>query len=283
MQLGILFWFYKDPIVCGNRLRQLRRENPSTPIFGLFGGPPEDRERFTASLSRWLDDFWAYPSGADSRWKWRHGDALLSRWFTDRGEALEWDSVFVAQWDLVAVRPLQRLLPSMEKGDMLLSGLRPVREVESWWQWTQEPHRGEYEEFLGHVASRLGPVEDPMCCQFIAMVIPRDFLCPYAAIERPELGFLEYKVPVYAQAFGVPLVPDTCFRPWWPEEPATAGSKRTDRLVHAWGTQVKLPVIWYEAHRPGGRRAFHPYRGIYPHDLRSVGEAARARLGHRPA
>ncbi len=42
VQLGILFWFYRDVGLCRNRLRLLRRRNPGTPIYGLYGGPRSD-------------------------------------------------------------------------------------------------------------------------------------------------------------------------------------------------------------------------------------------------
>lgn len=275
MELGILFWFYRDARLCENRLRMLRRRNPGVPVYGLYGGPLRDAVRFASALGPMLDDFWAFPLERDPAWKWRHGDLVLSRWYSERGSALPWDSVFVAQWDMVVTAPLRKVLPTLEVGEMLLSGLRPVREVEQWWQWVRWEHRTEYEAFLAHVEAALGAVPDPMCCQFIGMVLPRQFLDRYAGIEQPELGFLEYKVPVYAQAFGVPLVPDTCFRPWWPEEPATSGAKRTDQLMHAWATPVRLPLMMYESLRPGGRRVFHPYHGIYPFDVASVREGLR--------
>jgi hypothetical protein len=279
VQLGILFWFYRDVALCRNRLRLLRRRNPGVPIYGLYGGPPADAARFSAVLSGLLDDFWAFTDDRDTRWKWRNGDIMLSRWFVERGASLPWDSVFLAQWDLVAVAPLSGLLPPMAVDDMLISGLRPVREVEAWWQWVRGEARHEYDEFLAHVAAAYGPVRDPLCCQFIGLVAPRSFMARYAAIDRPELGFLEYKLPVYAQAFGTPLVADTCFRPWWPEEPATSGASRTESLVHAWATPVRLPVMVYESLRPHGRRLFHPYHGIYPHDVASVGDVLLRRHG----
>ncbi len=279
MQLGILFWFYRDVVVCENRLRLLRRRNPGVPIYALYGGPRSEERDFTAALGPLVDDFWAYPDDRDERYKWRHGDIMLSRWFTGRGAGLAWDSVFLAQWDTVVVSPLRTVLPAMAPGEMLISGVRPVREVEAWWQWTRGEARREYDTFLDHVARRWGPVSDPLCCQFIGLVAPRAFMSAYAGIDEPELGFLEYKIPVYAQAFGIPLVPDTCFRPWWPEEPATSRATRTETLVHAWRTPVRLPVMLYESRRPGGRRIFHPYHGIYPHDVTSLAELARHRRG----
>jgi hypothetical protein len=275
VQLGILFWFYKDAEVSQNRIRMLRRRNPELPIYGLYGGQPEDAARFSRALGGLLDDFWSFPRAKDSRWKWRNGDLVLSSWFTERGRQLEWDSVFLAQWDTLVCAPIRRILPPLAPGEMLVSGLRPVSEVEGWWQWMLGDAKKEYDAFRLHLAARYGAVDDPKCCQFIVMVLPRRFFEGYSSIEEPELGFLEYKVPMYAQAFGVPLVEDTCFRPWWPEEPATAGAKRTASLMHAWRTPVRLPVVLFERFRPGGRRVFHPYHGIYPHDFASLAALLR--------
>ncbi|HMK62365.1 MAG TPA: hypothetical protein VK386_02000 [Acidimicrobiales bacterium] len=281
MRLGIVFWFYRDVAVCENRLRLLRRRNPGLPIFGLYGGPRADAPLFDARLSSWLDDFWAFPDEVPIEWKWRNGDLMLTRWFTERGTELHWDHVFVAQWDMVVTAHLESWLPSMGEGEMLLSGLRPLTEVEKWWQWTSwEQNRPEYEQFMAHVRRQYGVVDDPMCCQFIGLVVPRQFFAAYQGVDRPELGFLEYKVPVYAEVLGMRLVPDTVFRPWWPEDPAHS-PRRREQLVHAWSSQVRLPMVLAEALRPAGRRAFHPYRGIYPHDVASLGHLIRARRERR--
>lgn len=275
VKLGILFWFYKDALLCENRLRLLRRNNRGVPVFGLYGGAPDRVNEFESVLGHELDDIWAFPSEKDSEWKWRNGDLMIAQWFSERGTHLDWDAVFLAQWDMVVCAPIHRFLPPMSRGEMLISGLRPVREVEGWWQWVRGENLVEYRRFLEVVAEHHGPIADPLCCQFIAMVLPRDFLERYSTIDQPELGFLEYKVPVYAQAFGIPLVPDTCFRPFWPEEPRERPPKRTDALMHAWRSPLRLPVMLYEAKRPHGRRVFHPYRGIYPHDLKSFPELLR--------
>lgn len=282
MQLGVLFWFYRDVAVCRNRLRLLRRQNPELPIYGLYGGPPELTSTFAEHVGPLLDDFWAFDEQRDTDWKWRHGDLMVARWHAARGKDLAWDSVFLAQWDMVVTERLATVLPQMAPGEMLLSGLRPVREVTAWWRWTRwEETRAEYEALLERVTARHGAVSDPQCCQFIGMVLPRQFLSRYAEIDEPELGFLEYKVPIYAQAFGIPLLPDSCFLPWWPEEPGASGAPRRAKLLHAWRTPVRLPMVLAEAARPGGRRIFHPYHGIYPHDLRSVFDVLERRRERR--
>jgi len=274
--MAILFWFYRDVTVCENRLRQLRRLNPGVPVFGLFGGPPDQIPIVEARLGRLVDDLWSYPEDRTAEWKWRNGDLMILSWFSDRGRTLPWDSVLLAQWDLLMLKGFGAFVPDLEKGEMLLSGLRPVREVEPWWQWLRgEARRAEYEEFISHVSARYGHVAEPMCCQFITGVIPRGFLERYGAIAEPELGFLEYKVPVYAQVFGTPLVGDTCFRPLWPEEPGAATTRSARTLLHAWPSALPSRVVLAEAVRPGGRRVFHPYHGVFPHDLRSIPELAR--------
>jgi hypothetical protein len=272
VKVGILFWCYKEPVLCQNRLRLLRKHNKGVPIYGLYGGPPGEADDFRAALGPMLDDFWAFPREEEPTWKYRNGDMVLQSWYEARGQDLAWESIFVAQWDMVLVTSVADLLPPMGPDDMLLSGLRPMREVEAWWHWTRGRHGDEYRAFMDMIRARYGEVTDPQCCQFIGVVAPRRFFECYAGIERDELGFLEYKIPVYAQVFGIPLVADTCFRPWWAEDPAMAGAKRTDRLVHAWPTSVRLPVMLYEAARPGGRRVFHPYHGVFPHDVASLGE-----------
>ena len=47
------------------------------------------------------------PTTRDTQWKWRNGDIMLSRWFTERGETPRSGTrSFLAQWDLVVVAPL---------------------------------------------------------------------------------------------------------------------------------------------------------------------------------
>ena len=141
VQLGILFWFYRDALLCENRLRMIRRLNPGVPIFGLYGGPLNEQAAYTKAASM-MDDLWVFPDDMDTRWKWRNGDLVLSRWYAERGVTLAFDSVFLAQWDLVVTVPLKDLLPDLAPGEMLLSGVRPVREVEDWWLWTARRRPG---------------------------------------------------------------------------------------------------------------------------------------------
>ncbi len=225
-------------MVCQNRLRLLRRRNPGVPIYGLYGGPRSaTRSGSRPRSGRLLDDFWAFPDDRDERYKWRNGDVMLSRVVhrtretTWHGTRSSWPS---GTWSWS--RPCDASCPHGGGGHAHLRraarprgrsrggsgrGARPGASTKRSWR---------------HVARRSGPVDGPH-----VLSVHRAGRAPrvhgaYAGIDEPELGFLEYKIPIYAQAFGIPLVPDTCFRPWWPEEPGTSRATRDrdpgPRLAH---------------------------------------------------
>lgn len=279
MRLGVVFWCYRDPVVCRNRLRVLRRRNPGLALYVLYGGPPAAAAAFEAALGPYADDFYVHEGDEDAEWRWRNGDLMLARWHDRRGRHLAWDSVFVVQWDMVLTAPVGDILQPLEPGDMLLSGLRPLSEVAPWWHWLKDGRDAEYDAFFARLAREHPEHADDVrwCCQFVGVVFPRPFLEAYAAVPDPELGFLEYKIPAYAQVFGVRLVPDETFRPWWAEEPVDVPAPRWQRQLHAGMWELRLPLVLAEARRPGGRRLFHPYRHVYPFDLRSAGEWLAAR------
>ena len=148
------------------------------------------------------------PAGG-KRWKWYHGDLLLLEWYLRRGVDLEWDTVFVMQWDMLVFAPLQRILPGLRKNEIYFSGLRPVSEIEEQWTWTSaERHpefRANYLAFISHLENHFGHVAPPLCCLAIIMALPRVFFEKFAQVPQPALGFIEYKLPTYADLFGIRL------------------------------------------------------------------------------
>ena len=261
MQPDVLFWFYKDFDVCADRLRTLRRLNPKVRVFGLYGGASGQVRAAKESLDGFLDDFYAFEEEQDARWKWRTGDLMIARWHRDRGCRLEWETLFVFQWDMVVLASLEELFPTLKPGEILLSGYRPLTEVESWWGWVQEYNARSYEDFRAFrvfLAEQLGYCGELFACQFIVACLPRRFMDKYVEIGPPEVGFLEYKFPTLAKVFGVPVCVDHPYRPWWALEPATRQASASDRILNAAGDPVQFSTILDELSRPNGRRIFHP-------------------------
>lgn len=266
MRLACLFWFYKSPEVCENRLRILRKYNPDVRVFGLYGGDLDATCEFQQRLEPYLDDFYCFPDARPHDWKWRHGDRMIARWFSERGRALEWDTVFIMQWDMLVFDRIEHQFPNLQRGEVLISGLRPVSEVFPWWSHVRpdSPDRAEYDRFLNLIREKYNYDDEPLCGLFIVVCLPREFLIRYAEIPEPELGFLEYKVPIYAQIFGTPFCRDHRHRPWWDDHPHAKSQSLFARALNAGRQNVPLRVI--AAHRafPWGRRIFHPVFDSYP-------------------
>lgn len=266
MKLAVLFWFYKDPDLCENRLAVLRRANPAARIYGLFGGDPAQAGHFRQRLGRHLDDFYVFDAVRDAHWKWYHGDQMIAHWYRERGVSLEWDSLFVAQWDMLVFGRLDVLFGGLRAGEMLFSGLRPVREVDPWWWYVREgsAEREEYLRFLHFVRETQGFAGEPLCGEFIVVCLPRAFLARYVDIPQPELGFLEYKMPIYAQIFGIPFCTDHPYAPWWGDDPATRDAPLLARALNSESQDVPLRSVCTHLAWPWGRRIFHPVFRDYP-------------------
>ena len=264
MTPDVLFWFYKDFETCESRLRSLRRLNKSVRVYGLYGGPLSKADEARKRLAEWLDDFYAFPEDSEAKWKWKNGDKVLATWYRDRGHQLDWETIFVLQWDMLLLAPMETLFRNLRPGEILLSGHRPLTEIEAWWPWANPRNvekRKDLESFRTLLADKFDYHGDLLACLFIVACLPRVFLEHYAAAGPPECGFLEYKVPTMARVFGIPECLDHSFHPWWAANPATKRVPAAQRTLNAVGQEVSLSVILREAARSTGQKVFHPVSG----------------------
>ncbi len=279
MKLATLFWCYKEPAICADRVRLLREHDPESPIYVLFGGDPAQTGEFRAQFGDLVDDFYVFddprPAGAGdadttfrsgTHWKYLYGDLLIAAWFRDRGRALEWDTVVVVQWDMLVYGRLDDVFACLGEGEALFSGLRPIAEVEDDWNWVARSNaheRANYEAFLAHARERYGFGGEPRGYVAVVTCLPRVFLERFAEVDRPELGFLEYKLPIYAEAFGVPICEEHPFRPWWGAvEPFSKA-----HTLRARPDEISATTILSNLRRSDGARVFHPYWRRAPRGL----------------
>jgi hypothetical protein len=262
-RLAILFWYYKSPDVCANKLRLLRLFNPGTHILGLYGGELDEFSSFDSALSPWLDDNWAFPENKDAEWKWRHGDRMIASWFLERGRQFEWDTLVIMQWDMLALAPVKKIFADLHKDELYLPGLRHLEGIESRYWWTKPSTEvyGDYLAFKTWISNLHGKKALPLqVCLFFSAALPRSFLDRYALIPEPELGFLEYKIPAYANIFGnamrdLPNLPVSWFGDTLPRKRKTLTTAKADILP---GT------IAAEYLTPRGARMFHPVTVCFP-------------------
>jgi len=280
MKLAIVFWFYKEPEICQNRLQILRQYNPTTPIYGLYGGDLAAADQYKSALSLYLDDFYVFSEAKDSYWKWIQGDLMITQWYRDRGKHLEWDTIVVVQWDMLVFGAVEELFSMLKQDEILLSGLRPVAEVENDWQWVSPKIpdlRQRYLDFLAHVRKIYDYKQNPLGCLFIVVGFPRTFLEQYSKVEEPELGFLEYRIPMYAQVFETPFCHNHPFDAWWVDVDPVFWVKNP--LKRAWLSlylrlnpnplnpakrEISLIPIYRHLATKSGARVFHPYEQIFP-------------------
>jgi len=280
MRLAILFWFYKEPEICENRLQILRQHNPSTPIYGLYGGDLADIDTYKSILTPYLDDFYAFSEEKDSYWKWIQGDLMITQWYRDRGKDLNWDTIVIVQWDMLVFGAIEDLFSMLKPDQILLSGLRPIHEVEADWSWVSPKvpdRRQQYLKFLDYVNHRYDYQEQPLGCLFIVVGFPRKFLEQYSYIEQPELGFLEYRIPIYAQIFGIPFCTNHPFSAWWVDcDPIFSVKNPLKRAFNSIylrlnpnplnpaKREISLIPIQRHLQNPNGAHIFHPYEKVYP-------------------
>ncbi|WP_271252861.1 hypothetical protein [Pseudanabaena sp. Chao 1811] len=280
MKIAILFWFYKEMDICKNRLSLLRQNNPNIPIYGVYGGDLSTVNDYKLQLEKLLDDFYAFPEDKDSQWKWLQGDLMLTHWYRERGQYLSWDTVAIVQWDMLVFGNIDQLFAMLKQDQILLSGLRPIKEVENDWLWVTPKvpdHREQYLNFLEYVKKTYDYQHEPMGCIFIVVCLPRIFLEAYSKVEHPELGFIEYRIPMYAQIFNIPFCTNHPFQAWWvdgdPVFQATNALQRAINLVkirlnpnplNPTRSDISLVPIFRHLNTKKGARIFHPYQYLFP-------------------
>lgn len=259
MKLAILFWIYKEIDVCVNRAQWLRRENPDTPIYCLYGGPIEDAAHFEQRLIGLVDDYYAFAEDWDLIRKWLNGDQMLSHWYRERGAALDWDTIFIAQWDMVLLTSARKICGGLKEGEIILPGLRPISEVAHFWNWTKPGSKDleDFERFRTDLEARDAWPDEPLCCNFLTAALPRAFLARYAE-EAPENGFLEYKIPILAQSWGFTFCLDHPIQPKWLNERKFPLHERFWVTLHAEKFPIRPVVLAANRAWPWGHRVFHP-------------------------
>ena len=263
MKLAIIFWFYKEPEICLNRLILIKKHNPDCRIFGLFGGDKNDAEMYQTKLDAYLDDFYVTTMCDKPKdYKWIHGDLMILDWYQNRGAWLDgWDSVAIVQWDALILGKIADQLPGIKKGELFISGTKRLDHfTESQWSWTK-PDGDDYDNYIAfkkYIAEEHEYTDQLLCSLFIFSVFPREFFEKWLTIKDKEIGMLEYKLPTYAKIFNIPLYTKN-LGVWWFEEKA----RRGETAMNALEVEISKDYIDSELKKEDGLRIFHPYFKIW--------------------
>lgn len=132
MKRIILFRFYKNPLICKNRLQLLCKFNPQIKIYGLFGGKETKLPIFERILNPYLENVFSLAQKGPE-WNWKNGDLAVRLWFKDYGKKIDFEIPHQVEWDLLFFKPIVEIYQKIPPDGNGLTGLIPLEEVEDKW------------------------------------------------------------------------------------------------------------------------------------------------------
>lgn len=257
MKRIIVFRFHAHPTICENRLRSLKKFNPSVKIYGLFGGLEKDYRKFQRKLLPYLEHCYCIKDKTD-RWKWKNGDLALRMWYTEFGNTLSFDMLHLIEWDLLVLDSLDNIYKDISLNAIGLTLLVPLQDVANQWVWTaEEPFKSEFDVLLAWAQEKFGYRLKPYGSQGPGICLPRQFLEAYSSVEIPELCNDEVRIPLFGQIFGYTMCDTHFCDDWFPQ-----GAQQTFHCQTQTSPEVSLSTINRELFKPTGARAFHPFRKL---------------------
>jgi hypothetical protein len=258
-KIAILFWCYKYPEICADRVSLLRHKNPGTPIYVLYGGSAQGAADMEKAIACFIDDFWMFDQQRSARWKWENGDRLIARWFACRGYSLDWDNIFVAQWDMLITTSIESLIGERPDHAAVFTGLLPLDEVRSWWKWSRGYRKklrlAIFRARLILIERYFGPI---FTAPFIIVFVSRCYVRRLSKIVMPLLGFIEYRCPTFAAAWGYNLWTTDQLEAYRQANPNTTSIPENRKIISASKVPVSNQIIRDETMKDNGSRVFHP-------------------------
>lgn len=274
----VLFRFHKKPLVVKNRIKLLKKYNPEIDIYGLFGGKEEDFPSMKRYLRRDLKNIYRVKPKYQG-WMWLNGDLAVSEWYRKIGKDIDFDRVYLLEWDAIILASLKDAYKNIPKEGIGLTDLRSIEDAFEGWYWlNNEPWKGFWLELLNRVRKKYNYTGDEKVSIFGLPVFTKSFLENYSKVNiettiyqknikenRWDYKYLpeferkmvlchdEIRLPLYAEILGYKMY-DTGFLP--------KDKKEEEEYFNANGWEVKLTTILEEAKNPNGRKVFHPYRKI---------------------
>ncbi len=248
----ILYRYHDNLDFCKDRLSFIKKYNPTTPIYGLFGGKEEDYPLFKSELSAFFNGNYCI-KGKSGIWKWKHSDLAFRLWYKEYGKSIEFDSVVVLEWDLLLLDNIDKIYSHVKQNQIALTGLIPLKKIEKEWYWTRiEEHRSSWNELLKFVKEKYNYNAKPFGALCPGVCMPKKFLEAYSDIEVPELCHDELRLPLFSQVLDFELVDTGFYKKWF--------SKREWKYFNCNDLEISEEIIKKESLKKKGRRVFHPYR-----------------------
>lgn len=247
-----LFRYHTNLPMCKNRLEFIKRLNPEINIYGLYGGAENDFPEYETHLKDYLDGNYCLRHKSNL-WKWKNGDLAIRQWFIDFGNLLDFDKLYMMEWDLIMLKPLKKIYAHIPPENIGMTGLVPLESIEKKWFWTRDGLQAtEWKNLKNHVEKKYNFSGPYFASVGPGLSLTKTFLEKYANIEIPEYCNDELRLPIFAKALGFDLK-DTQFMGKW-------FSHKEKKYFNCNEHSVTLKTIIKELNKKNGRRIFHPVR-----------------------
>lgn len=252
----ILFRYHIKPKVCVNRLKLLKRFNPHTNIYGLYGGLEQNHTKISKILKSYLEHSYCIQNKS-KKWKWLHSDLSTNLWFRNYGKTLIFDRLYLIEWDLLLFDSLNNIYKHIPLEGIALTGLTDLKNVKSKWSWTnKEPYSQKWNELVEKVKKKYNYNQTLKASLGPGPCFPKKFLQKYSEMKLPETVNDELRLPLYTQILDFKLYDTGFYKKWFDTKEKKLFNCRKNM-------ELSLANIEKELAKPNGRKVFHPYRKIF--------------------
>ena len=252
----IVFRYHRDLLLCKNRLRSLKKYNPNTKIYGLYGGEENKFQKYERNLKPYLEDNYCI-HGKKQEWKWMNGDLALAQWYRDVGKTYSFNGVVLYEWDILFFDSIDNIYKDIPEECNGLTMLTPLSVMASDWQWViKSEKKAEWQKLLKIAHDEFDYNQVPHGSWFAGAYLSRNFLEKYSTMNVPEICHDELRLPLFSQILGIPLYNTRFAKDWI--------VRNEDVLFNCDKNDISMALIKEQLSSADGKRTFHPFsKAIY--------------------
>ena len=248
----VLYRYHNNFQLVKERIKLIKLLDPGIEVYGIFGGKKDDYPEASNVLEKELANNYLIPV-EDGTWKWLHADLTYKYWFNDVGCNIDFDYVYVLEWDLLIMDHLKSIFAYANKNRVIFTGLIPIEKIARFWFWTDKNNQPKIEAFYNKVEKKFNLPFNKYACLGPGLAAPRKLFEGLVKLDLFE-SFIsdEIKLPVWSQILGLEVVSNNFYKKWF--------SYYSMRFFNANVANIPIETVEKQMQKKNGQRAFHPFR-----------------------
>ena len=240
-QRALLYIFYGAPATCAHRLRIFRELNPELKIYGICTAGLAQKSRFQIVEDQ-CDHLWYLPDH-DAKWCWYNLDKVACTWFEEVGRTLDFEKIFVVDWDLLMLEPVDRWLDQVGADEVKIIDVWENKKPDTnFWTSSRYP---EYALFKQRLSEEMPHGYRLLNAFLFAYACTKASFSKFSSKVISLPGYCEFRLPTVMASTGL--------RVGNFQRPENWGTFAT-----VTGLSISKKLIKAELSDPQGFRMFHP-------------------------